>query len=143
VITENTLKKYAPGIFSFLTVLFGAVQPLVSAGASALNLTTGLQLAVLVASSITTYLVPLLPSGWQGAAKTGLEVVGVVAAAVIPFGLNGHITQEQLLIVGVAVIKALATEFGVQIRTSVVADALVSGDGLAAPANAAPKHAAS
>lgn len=116
-VESATWKKYAPAIFSALIAIGVGSEGLKAVG---LNLTSGLQFAALVASTILVFIVPLTSSKWQGALKTGLEVVSVAATVAIPFIVDGKIDKSQWVLVGVAVLKALATEFGVQIRTDVV-----------------------
>jgi hypothetical protein len=109
-------QKYAPAIFTFLTLVFGGLQ---AASSSGFGVVVSLQFAVLIVTSATTYVLPILTRfRWSGALKTGLEILGVVATVLIPFAVNGSITRDQVLLIAVAVIKALATEFGVQIRTA-------------------------
>lgn len=80
------------------------------------------QLAILTVTSISTYLLPVVPGRWSGALKTGTEVVGAILAAAAPFVLVGHITGAQIAVVILAALKALGTELGVAAR--VAADVL-------------------
>lgn len=103
--------RYAAAVLSILITLAGAV--------AALNQVTWpiiVQLAILTVTAFTTYLLPLIPQGWAGAAKTGTEVLGAVLTAIVPFVIAGHITGPQIALVLLAALKALGTEVGVQAR---------------------------
>lgn len=168
---DNTLiQKYAPTLFSAAVTVFGGLQVLVSSGHGLVEI---LQFLTLLVTTVTTYLVPLVDARWRGAWKTGLELVGVVVAAVLPFAIAHTLTWANALLIAVALVKALATHFGVTLRTDTAidagtanaaapaiittlpaaalptTDAIVAGDDLSNPANALvpdsdePKHAAS
>lgn len=109
---STIIQKYGVGIFSFLIAVLTAVQVMEHWG-----LVDILQLAVIVITGFTAYILPLVDKAWQGALKTGADVVGVALLLVIPYVVEGHITGPQIVLVVIGVIKALATEFGVQIRT--------------------------
>ncbi|WIE54237.1 hypothetical protein [Curtobacterium sp. MCBD17_003] len=146
---ELTLKKFAPSILSLFTLILGVFTAAGDA-ANLLTLVTVLQIVVVLATTGTAYWLPLVLTKWQGIAKTGAEIVGVVATIVLPYALAGHITRAQVIIVLTAIVKSIATEIGVQIRTAPidagstasgtvpvitsvsVGSALVSGDGLTA-----------
>jgi len=109
---STIIQKYGVGIFSFLIAVLTAVQVMAHWG-----LVDILQLAVIVITGFTAYLLPLVNKAWQGGLKTGADVLGVLVLLVIPYAVAGHITGPQIVLVVIGVIKALATEFGVQIRT--------------------------
>lgn len=114
-------QRYAPSLLSFAVFILGVLQSV-----TAINLVVVLQVASLALGSALTLLVPLVDKKWQGAAKTGLELATTVIALVLPYAIAGVITREQIFIVVIGVIKAAATEFGVQIRT----DPKLGGDAL-------------
>lgn len=151
---DNTLvQKYAPTLLSAALTVFGGLQVLISSGHGLVPI---LQFLTLLATTVTTYAVPLVDKRWQGAWKTGLEIVGVLIAAVLPFAIEHTLTWTNALMIVVAAVKALATHFGIALRTdtstsnaavttvinNVVSsnltanDALDTGDGLSDPANA-------
>lgn len=108
---NTVIQKYGVGIFSFVIAVLTAVQLM-----SSYTLVDILQLAVIIVTAVTSFLLPLLDAGWRGALKTGFDVLGVALLLVIPYALTGHITGAQIVLVAVGVIKALATELGVYIR---------------------------
>ncbi|MFJ3383989.1 MULTISPECIES: hypothetical protein [unclassified Curtobacterium] len=151
---DNTLvQKYAPTLLSAALTVFGGLQVLISSGHGLVPI---LQFLTLLATTVTTYAVPLVDKRWQGAWKTGLEIFGVLIAAVLPFAIDHTLTWTNALMIVVAAVKALATHFGIALRTdtsidtttaeAVVTtvpagtlaggDALTDGDGLSDPANA-------
>lgn len=113
-------KKWAPALLSAAVVLFGGLQVLVTTGHGVVEL---LQFATLVVTTVTTTVLPLVDSRWQGVWKTGAEIVGVVITAVLPFAIDHTLTWANALLIAVAVVKALAAEFGVALRTSNLIDA--------------------
>lgn len=116
--TGSPLQRYAPAILSFLVLVIGGLQAAVATGP--VTWVVVAQLAVLIVTTATTYLVPLAPTRWRGVAKTGLELLGVVLVLVIPYIAAGRISSAEILLVVVAVIKAVGTELGVQLRTDPV-----------------------
>lgn len=106
------IQKYGVGIFSFLISVLTAVQVMNHFG-----LVDILQLVVIIITSFTAYMLKLFPTGWRGGLKTGADVLGILVLAAIPLVLTGMFTGPQIVLVIIGVIKALATEFGVQIRT--------------------------
>lgn len=114
------VKKWAPALLSAAVVLFGGLQVLVSTGHGVVEL---LQFGTLLVTTVTTTVLPLIDARWQGALKTGLEVVGVLIVAVLPFAIDHTLSWANALLIAVAVMKALAAEFGVALRTSNLIDA--------------------
>src|SRR4051812_3779564 len=103
--------RYAAAIISILITVIGAVAAL-----NQVSWPIIVQLAILTATSVTTYLVPLLPTGYRGAVKVGLEAVGALLTAIIPFVIAGTITGPQIAIVLLAVLKARGAHVGAQAR---------------------------
>lgn len=112
----NWIKANLTGVFSFLVVILTAVQ-----GITSFTVTNDLQLVALIASSAVVIIVPLVHTKWAGALKTGLDLAFAIIVILIPFvGLwvNGtRVTQAAVVLIVIAIVKALATEFGVQVRT--------------------------
>lgn len=113
-------KKWAPVILSAAVTLIAGFQTLVQ---GAHGPTEIVQFLTLVATTVTTGVVPLLDTRWQGVLKTGIEVVGVVIVAILPFWLDGGVNWSNGMLILVAILKALATHFGVVLRTSTLIDA--------------------
>jgi hypothetical protein len=110
------LKDNLTGVLSFTVVILTAVQGLKDFG-----LISDLQLVALAVSSAVVIVVPLVHTAWAGALKTGLDLVGAVVVILIPFialWVNGSpITRDAVVLIIIAIVKAAATEFGVQVRT--------------------------
>lgn len=103
--------RYAAAVISILITVAGAVAAL-----NDVSWPIIVQLGILTITSFTTYALPLVPARWAGAAKTGLEVVGAILTAIVPFVIAGHITGPQIALVLLAALKALGAEVGVQAR---------------------------
>jgi hypothetical protein len=67
----------------------------------------------LAASTVISYLVPLVPGKWPGALKTGVGILAALFAAVWPL-LSGSSVDWTLVVL--AGLNALAQEFGVKVR---------------------------
>lgn len=110
------LKDNLAGVFSFIVVILTAVQGLQTFTAVSIA-----QLVVMIGSSAVLIIVPLVKAKWAGALKTGLDLLGAITIVLIPFiALWSHgapITREAVIIIIIAVVKVLGTEFAVQIRT--------------------------
>jgi hypothetical protein len=111
---STALQRYAPSVLSFLVLVVGGLQAVVAEGP--VTWVALAQLAVLTATSATTWLVPLAGPRWRGAAKVGLEILGAVVTLALPFIAAGGITPAEALLVAVAVIKVVASQLGVAIR---------------------------
>ncbi|MBF4574664.1 hypothetical protein [Frondihabitans sp. VKM Ac-2883] len=107
-------QRYAPALISFAVLVFGAVQTAAATGP--FNLVVILQLVALAVGTGSTYFLPLVDTKWQGAFKTGVELVTTAVALVLPFAIVGHITGPQILLVIVGLIKAIGAQLGVAIR---------------------------
>jgi hypothetical protein len=114
VITESPFTRYLAALLPAAILIIGALQPVLD---NPTDWTIIVQFALLVIGTAVAYGLKLLPSGWQGAAKTGAQIVTVILTALVPFLLPGGFDPAvnwTLIIVGV--LNAVATEFGVQIR---------------------------
>jgi hypothetical protein len=107
LLETSALQKYAPTLASAAITVFGGLQVLVSTGHSLPNV------LVFLALLITTTTTFALPGKW----KVILEAAGVVVAAVLPFAIAHTVNWASALLIAVAVTKALATAFGVKVRT--------------------------
>lgn len=105
-VDSTLLQKYAPTIFAAAITLFGGLQVLVSSG---YGLVAVLQFTLLIITTVTTF---QLTGRW----KVGLEVAGVVVTAVLPLAINHEFALTNVLLILVAITKALATHFGVILR---------------------------
>lgn len=114
-VAENSVaQKYSPAIFTFAVLVLGGLQGLLDAPITTVIL---LQFTALIVGTALTVLFPLAKGRWAGAFKVGAEVLLTAIALVIPFALAGHITRAQVVLVVIGVVKALATQVGVTIRT--------------------------
>jgi hypothetical protein len=112
----NWMKDNLTGLLSFLIVVLTAVQGMMNFG-----LVSDLQLVALIVSSVIVIIVPLVKLSWAGALKTGLDLVFAGVVILIPFVAlwvgGAPITRDAVMLIIVAIVKAIATEFGVQVRT--------------------------
>lgn len=117
------LNKYLVALLQVLLLFVAALQASLTDGS--LSVTEAWQLAGLFVGAVVTYYAKILDQGWSAALKVGGAVLGALIAAVIPFLTSGW-TAEAVAIVALAVINALATQFGVDMRVDsakeVVAD---------------------
>jgi hypothetical protein len=67
----------------------------------------------LAASTVISYLVPLVPGKWPGVLKTGVGILAAVFAAVWPLLAGGSIDWTLVVL---AVLNAVAQEIGVNVR---------------------------
>jgi hypothetical protein len=111
------LNKYLSALLHIGIVIAGALAAVID---QPITVTVALQLAVLAAGSVVTYLVPLLDKQWQGILKTLIGgVLPAVVTAALPFlpGLAGHLSAQTLIPVIAAVLAAVGVEIGAGART--------------------------
>lgn len=134
---STIFQKYAAALLPFFILVIGASQTVLKEGP--VDWVAILTFAILVLGAVVTFIVKLLPSAtWQGALKTGIAILTTILSALLPFVLPGGFDPSvNVPIIIVAVLNALATEFGVQIRTTQVTSTGVAPD----PASL-PKHRA-
>lgn len=133
---NTVFKHYAAALLPFFILVIGASQTVLHAG---FNLQVDIPFAVLVLGAIITFIVQLLPSGWQGALKTGVAIVTTILSALLPFVLPGTVHLSQSVpVVAIAILNAIATEFGVQIRTAPMINAGTAVPGVAADISSLP-----
>lgn len=107
------LNKYMVALLQVLLLFVAALQAALTDGL--ITPTEYWQLAGLFVGAVVTYYARILEQGWAAALKVGGAVLGALIAAVIPFLTSGW-TPEAAAIVALAVINALATQFGVDMR---------------------------
>lgn len=138
---STIFQKYAAALLPFFILVVGASQTVLHFGADQpVDWNAIITFAIVVLGAIVTFIVKLLPSAkWQGALKTGVAILTTILSALLPFVLPGGFDPDvSVPIIIVAVLNAIATEFGVQIRTS---DNAVSG-GVVPDPESTPKHLA-
>lgn len=105
---------FAAALLPAAIIIVGALQAVLD---DPTNWSVIVPFAILVIGTIVAYFLPLLPSGWQGAAKTGAQLFTVVLTALVPFLLPGGFDPNvNTTFIVVAVLNAIATAFGVKIR---------------------------
>lgn len=112
------LNKYAAALLQLAIVLGTAFVAIPVEKLS--DPATVSQLILLALSSVLVYFLPLLRGPWAAGLKTGVGVLIAIATAVTPFWINGQITGQQIVVVVLAALSALATELGVQMRSDMV-----------------------
>lgn len=110
------IKANLTALLSAAVVLLTAFQTMKDLG-----LVSDLQFLALVISTVVVIIVPLVKGKWAGALKTGLDIVGAALVVVIPFiaswASGAPLTRQDFALMIIAVLKAGATELGIQIRT--------------------------
>lgn len=114
---NSTLQKYGAGIFSFLFAVLTGLSALQFGHGS---VTVSLQVIPIVVTGLVTWIIPLTKGKWAGGWKTGLDILSIVAVVLLPIVLGNPWPWSIGIwtLVGISVLKASATEFGVYIRTS-------------------------
>jgi hypothetical protein len=111
---STVFQKYAAALLPFFILVIGASQTVLK---EPVDWNAIITFAILVLGAIVTFIVRLLPSRWQGALKTGVAILTTILSALLPFILPGGFDPSvNVPIIIVAVLNALATELGVQIR---------------------------
>lgn len=113
-ITESPFTRYLAAILPVAIIIIGGLQAVLDHPG---DWTVIVQFGLLVIGTGTAFGLRLVPGRWQGALKTGAQILTVILTAIAPFLLPGGFdpsTSWTLIIVGV--LNALATEFGVQVR---------------------------
>lgn len=114
---NNAFQKYAAALLPFFIIVVGASQTILGGPP---DFQTLVPFAIIVAGAIATFIVKLIPDvKWQGGLKTGIAIFSTILTALVPFLLPGGFQlSANLPIVIVAILNALATELGVQIRVA-------------------------
>lgn len=120
-ISSPAFQKYAVAIFSVLLVGFGGVGALALAlhaeTPTIVKVAAVFAFGILVLGAVLKFAVPVLPTGWQGAAKVGVGILTAVLVALVPFLTGGFDWATDLPLIAIAVVEALATQLGVTVRT--------------------------
>jgi hypothetical protein len=112
------VSRYSSTLLPLAIGVLGILQAAQAAGRSTLlDWQTLTQVALLLVGTGVIYWLPLVDARWQGAAKTGAAVGFAVLSAVVALVPDGHFTKANAILVITAIVKAVATELGVQIRT--------------------------
>lgn len=119
------LNKYLVALLQVLLLFVAALQAALTDGL--ITPTEYWQLAGLFVGAVVTYYARILEKGWAAGLKVAGAVLGALIAAVIPFLTSGW-TPEAAAIVALAVINALATQFGVDMRVDSAKEVLADQD---------------
>jgi hypothetical protein len=115
---STVFQKYAAALLPFFILVVGASQTVLKAP---IDWNATITFGILVVGAVATFIVKLVPLKWQGALKTGIAILTAILSAILPFVLPGGFDPSvNWPIIIVAILNALATEFGVQIRTTEV-----------------------
>jgi hypothetical protein len=121
---NTILTRYSTTLLPLFVAVAGVFTTAADTSAGVLFTWATLSQAVLlVLSTGTDYWLPLVDSRWRGAAKTGasLGFVALSAAVVAWSATDGHVSKANIMLLGVAVVKALVTEVATWIRTDAAA----------------------
>lgn len=120
---ESPFTRYLASLLPVAIIVIGGLQFVLDNPGNWIVIT---QFALLIVGTATAYLVKLVPdSRWQGRAKTGAQLITVVLTALVPFLLPGGFDPSvSVTLIVVAVLNAIATEFGVQVRNDASASSL-------------------
>lgn len=110
-VTEPLRSKYAAAVLSTLVVVGTS---LATALGGHVDWSVLLQLAIVTAGAVGTYIVPVLPTGWRGGGKVGVAILAALLTAAVPF-VGGWTAQAVVLII-LAGVQAAAVHLGVAIR---------------------------
>lgn len=109
--------KYAVALLQFALLLVTSLSVSLQGGFDTVEI---VQFGVIAAGAATTFFVPLVSGKWSGLLKTGLSLLAAVLTAVIPFVVQGFITADQVMLIVLAGLNALASEVGISIRKSAI-----------------------
>lgn len=132
---STIFQRFAAALLPFFILVIGASQTVLK---DPIDWNAIIVFAVLVLGAIVTYILPLVDKKWQGALKTGVAILTVILSALLPFVLPGGFDPSvNVPVIIVAVLNAIATEFGVAIRTTPI-----TSTGVALDPSSEPKHVA-
>lgn len=114
-VAESPFTRYLASLLPAAIIIIGGLQAILDNPG---NWTVIVQFALLVVGTGVAFVVKLVPDAhWQGRLKTGAQIVTVILTALAPFLLPGGFDPNvNATLIVVAVLNALATEFGVQVR---------------------------
>lgn len=110
----NVLNRFLPPLLTTAILLFGGLQTALAD--SVLTTEELILLLPILASAIVTYWVPLVQVAWAGVLKTGAAGLGALATLLLSLFVYGGVPAQAWIVFGLAVLNALATEIGVQVR---------------------------
>lgn len=109
--------KFAVALLQFTLLLVTSLSVSLQGGFDAVEIA---QFVAIAAGAGVTFFVPLVSGKWSGLLKTGFAIVAAIATALIPFITQGFITPDQVMLVILAALNAIASEVGIAIRKSVI-----------------------
>jgi hypothetical protein len=114
---NSVIQKYGSGIFSFMFAVLTGLSALQFGQG---NLTVSLQVIPIVVTGLVTWIIPLTKGKWAGGWKTGLDILSVIAVVLLPIVMGNPWPWSKAIwiLVGISILKASATEFGVYIRVN-------------------------
>lgn len=110
------INKYLAGLLTLAITVLTGWQVILPEGVSPIE---GWQFGALVVGAAGTIFVPLAGGPWKSALKTGVALAAALFAAGTPLVLEGvwfWQDPQAGLVVGIAVLNALAVEVGVAVR---------------------------
>lgn len=114
---NTAIARYLPALLPLAVSVLGILEAARAAGTGTLlDWQTITQIVLLLAGTGVVAWLPLVDARWQGAFKTGAAIVFAVVSAVVAVAPDGHFTKANIILVITAVIKAVATQFGVVVR---------------------------
>jgi hypothetical protein len=113
VTLPSAAQKYVTAFILFANV---ALTPVAALLVGPFSWVAVWQYVAVVIAAVGSYIVPVLPSGWRGFAKTGIALLGAAVAAIIPVWSDTW-DYSTILILAMAIVAAIGTELGVQFRT--------------------------
>lgn len=117
-LTTTPFAKYAASLLPFFILLTVGLQAVAKAPN---DWTVIVPFLILVLGGVVSYIVKLLPVGWQGRTKVVVTAIAAVVASLIPFITPGGFDSSvDIFIVLNAVLQTLSVQLGVDIRTSPV-----------------------
>lgn len=132
---STIFQRFAAALLPFFILVIGASQTVLN---GPIDWNAIIVFGILVLGAIVTYILPLVNKKWQGALKTGVAIITVILSALLPFILPGGFDPSvNVPVIIVAVLNAIATEFGVVIRTTPI-----TSTGVALDPASEPKHVA-
>lgn len=141
---STIFQKFAAALLPFFILVIGASATVFPKAGEPVNWNAVAQFAILVLGAIITYVVKLVQDAkWQGVLKTGVAILAAVISSLLPFLLPGGFDPSvSVPIIIVAILNAISTELGVQIRTAEVNDKGVTPDPVSTPKHLATPEGA-
>lgn len=114
VATTTPFATYAAALLPFAILVTTGLQAVLAHPG---DLTIWIPFLILVAGGIASYVVKLLPTGWQGRVKVLVTLAAAILASLVPFVLPGGFDPnvDGTIIVN-AVLQTIALALGIEIR---------------------------